>query len=219
MRARLKGMEKSAKRGCWIAGAVAALVLVAAAAAVLTVLGFIGRKAKDVAAEARERVELARQQAEEEERRWSGEMDDGALLLKEDKWPRLEPLAEGEVLTLERYLTSIKDRKATRFAREAFEESARGARVSWEVEVDDVEQDNEAIVGAFAKRYWIELADGLGSQSGQLEVLARFEESSRDDLAALRKGDVVVVSGILEGVGETAVIGGARVVRTPRTAD
>lgn len=120
----------------------------------------------------------------------------------------LEPLEDGEPVTLRRFLVVTEDPRSTEAEQQTFREQAHGRPASWHLVFQTSGEVNGTPMADFLVRYAFLIEGGMSGSA--MVVRAEFDESQGDALRRLGKDDGVVVSGTLDLSGDQVRITGAR---------
>lgn len=186
-------MEKKGNSGCRVVAMIFAGIVVLFLVVVFGLYWmFTARKSEAV-----EAVQIAEAEV-------MAETAPAVLELESSDWESLEPLAEGEPVTLRHYILLMEDPRATELARTTFLERAEGAPVTWTMTLEDVWEESGVLGASLRADY--SMQSGSVIRGSSISVRADFDESQRDALIGLRQGDVVTVEGVLALDGERVVI-------------
>lgn len=196
-------MSKKNNSGCRIAALIFCGILLVFGLGVAGIIWmFTARKAGEKEARNQETAALVESaQAPDEEVRLDFDASD---------LESLEPLEEGQPVTLRHYILMTTDPRATDLAKEAFRQRADGAPATWRLTLQSIGQGDGFIVADLLARYAFHIRGGMSGST--MMVRAKFDDSQRESLIGLRQEDRVTVSGTLDLSGDEVLITDAQVV-------
>lgn len=128
--------------------------------------------------------------------------------------PLGEPLVAGETVGRETFLRFQQDGRITRLAKDAFNQAAQGAQVTWDLQVGELTSRDGSIVGDFHLPYTAKIVDSV-TTSGRLSIRAEFTADQTPSLLTLRREDWVRVAGTLDLSNGETTIREAKVIQEP----
>ncbi len=206
----LMAMEKKGNSGCRIVALIFGGIVVLFLIVVLGIYWMLTARSAEVKEMAF--AHETRAQSEFERARSAAEQGIQMMELTSSDLDSLEPLQDGDAVSARHFILMMEDPKSTELARETFARRAHGAAVRWDMELEEVWGDEgDGRIGAML-RVPYSFNEGNVTRTSSLSVRAEFEESQRDLLIGLRRGDPVTVAGVLDLEGDRMRIVRAEVV-------
>lgn len=218
-----RGMSDKKKSGCVVA-AVVGLVVLVAAISLVAVFSFKAVRAakREVQSQLAEFKAREEARAAEDARKVAADVDSSAAdekkvsaVVKADDYelPDISHYQKGTPLSSELFLAAKLGLDATTLAKEAFMEKAEGAEVVWKLLPEDIETQDENVIGKFylqgphsghETRYYYNYGKAL--------IECRFATGSKESLLSIRRGRPAMIGGRLSVQDDQVVILDARLV-------
>lgn len=120
----------------------------------------------------------------------------GSVTLREEALPDYSIYQKGASLDRDVFLAWKLDPRRTSIGEKSFREKAEGAAVTWNLQIEDIEDRGDGLLAKCVVPYDLQ-HPGNFSTSSQVTVNCEFPSSARDSLLPLRKGSWVDISGRL----------------------
>ncbi|MBB5351166.1 hypothetical protein HNR46_001400 [Haloferula luteola] len=190
-------MKSKKPVGCWVVAGLSVALLVALVAG--TIYGMMRM------------VEKGTQRLEQAKEAEASEAEPEKLEIPVDAAGEL-PDGQPWELSLESYLRFLNDSTLTSLARDAFEESAKGAQVEWRMQMVDVSESPQSLVAGMMVDYLRLPDEGQPRTTVHWAIPVLFDVAERAKLVKVSRGDWVHFRGTLQYRDHKWVVESARLV-------